>query len=427
MRILLTNQLLDARAGSESYLQTVAAELARLEHELVLYAPRLGAVAESLRATGLAVHDRVEDLPEVDVIHGQHTTALALVRERFPETPLVFVTHSWFLDIEQPLGLLRPDLVVAMSDLAQRRVLARGGIDPATVRRLRYPVDVSFADGLRTPPAEQPRLAVAVSRTLGVQAATLYEACEHRGLAFHTVGAPGQESADARLPMGAADIVFAIGRTALEAMALGRAVYVVDETTVGGWVTPESYADLEARGFTGFDREPGGVDLDEALAAYTPRLGADARRLAVEHHAVQFHAARLVELYREAGAAQRPATTVTRGLRDLQVAAHELETRAVSAQWEAATHYREVILVRRERDGLRRDWDAAAADAAAAGEREAHLEREVARLTEDTRILTAEIVKRDAEITRLRGVVARVRAKLRRARGEDDPPDQPGT
>ena len=422
MRILFTNQSLAARAGSESYLQTIVPELARLEHEIVLFAPQLGDVASDFRAAGFAVHDRVQDLPEVDVVHGQHTTALALVRERFPRTPLVFVTHSWFLDIEQPLALLRPDLVVAMSDLAERRVLARGGIEASSVRRLRYPVEVSFSDGLRRRIAPEPELAVAVSRTLGVRAAALYDACERRGLAFHTIGAPGQESPDARMHLGAADIVFAIGRTALEAMAMGRAVYVVDEATEGGWLTAESYVDLEARGFTGFDRPPGTFDLDEALAAYTPQLGVDARRLAVEHHAVQFHVTALVELYREAGAAERPATTVTRGLADLQGAAKQMELRAVSAQWATAAHWRELILARRERDAMIAERDAAVA--AATADRET-LEREVARLTEDSRILTAEIVLRDTEITRLRGVVQRVRAKLRRARGETDL-DQPG-
>ena len=39
----MTNDSLHQRAGSESYLETVAEELRRLGHELTLYAPRRAA------------------------------------------------------------------------------------------------------------------------------------------------------------------------------------------------------------------------------------------------------------------------------------------------------------------------------------------------------------------------------------------------
>ena len=39
VRILMTNNALAERGGSESYLETVSAELRRLAHEVVLYSP----------------------------------------------------------------------------------------------------------------------------------------------------------------------------------------------------------------------------------------------------------------------------------------------------------------------------------------------------------------------------------------------------
>ena len=107
MKILMTNNALAARGGSESYLETVATELRRLGHEVTFYSPTCGHMAERLRERGFEVAADVADLPtDVDVIHGQHSNAVALVRERLATTPLVFATHSWAISIEDPVAEL---------------------------------------------------------------------------------------------------------------------------------------------------------------------------------------------------------------------------------------------------------------------------------------------------------------------------------
>jgi hypothetical protein len=80
-------------------------------------------------------------------------------------------------------------------------------------------------------------------------------------------------------------------------MALGRAVLLLDETVVGGWVDERSWPSFEAHGFA---LAPAGnePDLDTLLAAYSPALGSSARTLAVHHHAAQDHAAALLDVYR---------------------------------------------------------------------------------------------------------------------------------
>ncbi len=82
MRILLTNNTLSARAGSEMYVYDVACQLKRLGHQPVAYSPDLGEVAELLRVAGVPVVSRLIELDfRPDVIHGHHhvetMTALA--------------------------------------------------------------------------------------------------------------------------------------------------------------------------------------------------------------------------------------------------------------------------------------------------------------------------------------------------------------
>ncbi len=347
MKILLTNHDLDRREGTHSYLETVAPELRRLEHEIVLFAPRLGRVADSLRGRGFEVHDRPGDVPaDIDVIHGQHVAAVGAVRERLPRTPLVFASHSWFVPWEQPLVDLGARAFLAFNDLTAERLRAHVAAHGLEVHRLTQPVTLSFADGARFAPRARARRAVAVSRRLGSVGDALAAEFARRGIAFTRVGAPGAESDDPRPEILASDIVIGMGRSALEAMAAGRPTLVLDQSTVGGWVTADSYPGLESDGFTGV-RSGAESSLVGLLDGYSPEHGVAARRAVVRHHDAARHATRLVEVYRSVldespGGDRRPDSAVL-----LAGESHYWESRAIAAEWETA-------LVRRELDEVRR-------------------------------------------------------------------------
>ena len=350
MKILMTNNALAERGGSESYLETVSAELRRLAHEVVFFSPICGATAGSLRRDGFEVFADVADLPDdVDVIHGQHANAVALVRERFARLPLVFASHSWFVSIEDPVAELGAGAFVAFNDMVRRRLAAHAATQGKTIVRLTQPVPVSFADAARDRIGVVPRRAVLVSRRMTLQPARIAKACAALGLEFDWIGREDREAADPQAEMRACDIVFASGRSALEAMAAGRAVVVVEEGGASGWVSEPSYAALEADGFTGLDGEPE-EDLELLLGRYSQDLGTQARSLVVRHHAAQHHAAALVEIY-TAVADTAPTTVAPESLGLLVQDRFALEHRAVAAEWEAARLRTELDDVRAELDG----------------------------------------------------------------------------
>lgn len=308
MKILMTNNRLDERGGSESYLETVAPELRRLGAEVVLFSPSLGAVADGFRRQGFLVVGSPDQVPDdIDVVHGQHSTSVAQVRSRLPEVPLVFVAHSWFVPIEDPAPELRPAALVACNDRVAARLRAFD-LPGAAVHRLRQPVEISYADGPRTPPADVPRSLLVVSRRMRNRMSEVERACERAGIAVRSLRG---ESDDPRPDMRAADIVVASGRTALEAMALGRAVLLLDETVVGGWVDEQSWPLFEAQGFA---LAPSGnePDLDTLLASYSSDLGSTARTMAVHHHAAQDHAAALLDVYRSVLGTRTPSAVSDR-------------------------------------------------------------------------------------------------------------------
>ncbi|CAB4324234.1 MAG: hypothetical protein F2520_09895 [Actinobacteria bacterium] len=296
MRILITNNRLDQRAGSESYVETVMGALRDLGHEVIAFSPGLGEVASSLRSRGFEVHDNVTHLPDgIDVIHGQHVNAVAEVRRVLPSVPLVFVAHSWFIPNEDPCAELAPAALVALNERVQNRLRSIAFPSPIPIHRLRQPVEIGFFDGIRRVPSDRPESALLVSRKITGRLKSIQEACERAGIELRTLRG---ESADPRLEMAAADMVLASGRSALEAMSMARPTLLIDQTVCAGWITEDSWERIENEGFGTGNPTDSVTDLDALLAMYSPDFGIQARILAAHQHAAQDHASALIAIYR---------------------------------------------------------------------------------------------------------------------------------
>lgn len=405
MKILMTNHGLVQRGGSESYLETVSAELRRLGHEVVFFSQHVGKFGERLREAGYQVIDDPADLPrDVDVVHGQHADAVASVRTRLPRTPLVFATHSWFVNaLEDPMPELGAAAIVAFNRLTHDRMSAHVASQGARLVRMTQPVTLSFADTARVPIDVVPRRAVAVSRQMRALPARLEAACADLGIEFDWVGGERRSSDDARRQMYAADVVIGMGRSALEGMAAGRAVLVADESVVAGWVDEQSYPALEDDGFTGWG-DPRPQDVAGLLASYRHDLGPTARRLTARHHGAQEHAVGLVELY--TSVADRPAESWDpRTVAQLVGDRHALEVRAVRAEWAVAQRDRETA---EEVSGLQARLDEI-------GQAFEQALAESAQLRDETKTLRAQ---RD-KLRRQRDTIRRQRAVEREERSGD--------
>ena len=104
MRILLTNNTLARRAGTELYIRDLAMELMRRGHRPVAYSTELGEVAEELRAATVPVMSSLESLGEApDIIHGHHHYDTLAAMMWFPETPAIYYCHGWLPWEETPL------------------------------------------------------------------------------------------------------------------------------------------------------------------------------------------------------------------------------------------------------------------------------------------------------------------------------------
>jgi hypothetical protein len=284
MELVLGTQQLIGFDGAATYLATVAEQLQALGHGVHVHAVEQGEMAEHARRRGVRVASADHDLPpDCDAVLVQDAGSAYELADRYPAAGMVFVMRS-----DQSAADIPPQLdgiassVVVLSDRTARR--ARALAHGPEVVRLREPVDTEhLVPGGPLPPLPG-RVVVADDGIRGQRRELLLTACAELGL--ECVG------------NGEAEIVVGSGRAIVEAMARGRAAYVLAADGCDGWVTAERYPALEAEAFAGqADAELLAANrLKRELAAYQPEMGLVNRDLAAAHHSGRVHAERLVEL-----------------------------------------------------------------------------------------------------------------------------------
>jgi hypothetical protein len=312
LRVLFTNALLDVRAGSELYVRDVATALLDRGHTPVVYSPMLGQVGAELRAATIPVVDDLDALgAPPDVIHGHHHLETLAALLHFPGVPAVAFCHGWLPWQEAPPTFPRIRRYVAIDDVCRDRLVLELGVPDHEVCVVRNFVDLArFAP--RRPLPSRPARALVFSNGAAEDShlPAVREACARLGLAVDVVGhRSGQPSDAPEAILGRYDVVFAKGRCALEALAVGAAVVVCDAVGAGPMVTTAEFARLRAQNFgVRAMRDP--VDVEHLVAQLRRYDADDAARVSAR---VRAEAGRepvvdeLIGIYREAIAAQAGA------------------------------------------------------------------------------------------------------------------------
>lgn len=254
LRILLTNNTLAERAGSELFLRDLAISLMKRGHRPVAYSPQLGEVAAELSQATIPVIDDLAKLSEPpDLIHGQHHLETMTAVLRFPLTPALFVCHGWMPWQEQPPVF--PSIVhyVAVDDLCRERLLTTKGVAAADVSVIR-----NFVDLVRFPQRSEWRRAPASALIFSnytdpnePRVTAIRAACAREGIARVDIlgSIAGNSHPNPGQVLSEYDVVFAKARCALEAMASGAAVIVTDYAGLAGLVTSADLPDMRAWNF----------------------------------------------------------------------------------------------------------------------------------------------------------------------------------
>jgi hypothetical protein len=303
-RILFTNNTLSLRAGTELWVRDVTIALQARGYQPAAYSPLLGEVAEEIRAAGVPVVDDLDDLPWIpDLIHGQHHFETMTALARFPGVPAIFVCHGAVPWEEEPPSHPNIRRWIAVDSACRQRLL------DAQVPEDRITMLYNFVDLARfhaRPPLDPaPRRALVFSNGFREDngLAAIRKACRREGLELEVIGtAAGRASAEPENVLGAYDLVFAKGRAALEAMAVGCAVILCDPCGLGPYVRSEDLSALRDLnfGFRTLIAPIKGSLLRERIRAYDSADAALVSRWIREHARFADAVTRLEAVYGEA-------------------------------------------------------------------------------------------------------------------------------
>ncbi len=307
VRVLLSFENFAGFGGTETYTLTVAKELDRLGHDVAIYSPNRGAMAEFAGEQGIRVIGRCELPSSCDLVISSDAATCHDLAGHCRKAVHVFVVHSVDFMLQAPPQLPdRCQAVVVLNDRVRRAVEARAWHAP--VVRMHQPIDLGRFEGLG-PGRANARTVVVLSNYLkGARAQLIEDACRANELDVRWIGATGHPTSSPELAIAGAKLVVGLGRSVLEAMAAGRAVYVYGVIGGDGWVTPERYAAMEADGFAGTSAADVVIDrarLADDLESWNETMGELNRDLAAAHHSAREHAVELVNLTRRLEASPR--------------------------------------------------------------------------------------------------------------------------
>lgn len=252
LTILFTNAWLSQRGGTELYLRDLTIALHRRGHRALVYTPILGAVSDELRSAGIEVSDQWTAFPDdIDLIHGQHHLETLAALMRFPDAPAIHVCHGI-----QPWEEMAPRFprilkYCAVDEPCRERVMRETGLDRDAVALV-----LNFADmnrfKARTDYSAKPRRALLFhsGATPTAITPTIQAACRQAGLPLEVIGYQVHNPcAQPERRLLDYDLVFAGGRSAIEALACGCAVILVSLNGTGPLVVPANFDTLRPLNF----------------------------------------------------------------------------------------------------------------------------------------------------------------------------------
>jgi len=369
VELVLGHQKFVSPGGSETYLLTVAEQLQRLGHDVMIFTVEAGGMAQVASARGVRVSSAEHELPDsCDGVLAQDGVVSLILAERYPSAAQLFIAHAPGIDLQRPVQLHGVvSAVVVLNDRVAKRL--EGLAYEHELVRLRQPIDLHRFTPRGGPRATAEHVLLLSNYLRGSERETLARACTEAGLRLEHVGLPGRPSTTPELDIAASDITVGRGRAAVEGMASGRAVYVLDRGGGDGWVTPASYPAIEANGFAGLSSNDtiDGTRLRAELAAYRPEMGLLNRQLACKNHHAMEHARDLVSLLRRmSSGSTRPRQAAP--LREM--------ARLVRLQWQTESRC-SMLAAENEalRDQMERDSRRARAEATAIHEQLAAFRR----------------------------------------------------
>jgi hypothetical protein len=238
MRVLISCIMLAGRSGGEVVTADYARALKDRGHEVAVYTPQSGPLADELRAEGVTIVANPTDCPFLpEIIHGHHRQPTVTALAAFPGVPAIFLCQASAFWSVGPPDMSRIRRYLGVDEACRDRIVSELPRLAGKVGVLLNAVDLDRFQP-RPPLPAKPRRALLLTKWPGAHDAAIKLAAAQTGLDLHELGrGAGGEVNDLHQRLHQYDIVFASARCAIESLVVGCAVIVVDQRGLAGMVT----------------------------------------------------------------------------------------------------------------------------------------------------------------------------------------------
>lgn len=304
LKILLTNHHLTDFTGSEVFTFTIADFLKRKGARITVLSKYVDdSIRRYFEQIGVKVVQDIANLGEdtFDVAHIHHNVMAMEVRRRFPNLPLVFLSHGVlpFLEQNPPIDI-GISYYLAVSEEVRENIL-RLGISEQHLEIFRNIVDSNKFSPRTVLPARPSRALILSNKLDEATEKTIKSACGRLGIATNFAGMRFGVIHQDYLPfaINQADIVFTLGRGVIEAMMCGRVPIVLDYLGGDGMVTPDNLEHLMKRNFSSrtYNRKFDVDELVKEIELYQPSFGNVLREKALDLFDADHQIGNLINIY----------------------------------------------------------------------------------------------------------------------------------
>lgn len=245
LNILFTNNTLDIRGGSEMVILDLAREFRRRGHFPVAFSMKLGGIEKELKEACIPVVSNLDALGNVpDIIHGQHHLEAMAAMTYFHNTPAIYVCHGWFPWPEVPPVFCNIKKYVAVGELTREYISTTCAVRREDVEIIPNFVDLSkflVKEKINVAPLSAAIFGNGVGKNSNfvevVAAACMKTGLKRLDVFGHQSGNPISNPEEV---LRNYDVVFSVGRCAIEAMSMGCAVIISDDSGVAELVRPDN-------------------------------------------------------------------------------------------------------------------------------------------------------------------------------------------
>ena len=303
LNILITNHHLSGFTGSEIFTLTLAKNLKKLGHEITVYSKYIGEIGKEFRNSGIRLVENLNEIvnQQFDLAHVHHNISLVELRNVFPRLPVVFLSQGILPFLEHPpifdLGISK---YLAISEEIKQNLINLG-ISENEIEKIGNLIDVEEFKVDREINISPEKAIVISSRIDEEKEVIIRKACKELKISIEFIGGRFGEVNQQVLvkKMEESDIIFSLGRGAIEGIIAGRCVIIYDYLGADGIITTNTYHEIKKNNFSGrrFGRIYNVSDLKNEIKKYDVNEIKKVQELAIMNYSASKVVSKLEGIY----------------------------------------------------------------------------------------------------------------------------------